>query len=80
MARSSVDYLLNTRFFRQSTFVDTVMADNNNLRHAECHLITGESAATILYILDNSICTLKVFLNKSPNARIVRVCLIAAIG
>ena len=76
--RSPVDYLLNVRFLGKLTFVGTVMANNNDLRCAKHHLVTGESTATMLHLLDDLICALKVFPNELPDARIVRMYFVAA--
>ena len=79
VARSLVDYLLNARFLRKSTFVGTAMADNKNLGYAKCCLMTGECTTVILHFLDDLICTLKAFLNKLPDARIIEVCFVATV-
>ena len=47
------------------------MADDDDLGRTKHRLMTGEGAATILYLLNNPIGALEVFLDKLPDARIV---------
>ena len=52
------------------------MADDDDLGRTKHRLMTGEGAATILYLLNNPIGALEVFLDKLPDARIVGVHLV----
>lgn len=80
VAWSPVNYLVHVRFFGQSSFVGAVISNYDNLGHAEHCLMTREGSATVLHVLDHAICTLEMLPNELPDARVVKVYFVAAVG